>query len=225
VHDLLAGLFLTLAVIAAPVASPVPAPSAGPPLKEIGSVRSTPYCTSFYTHFNGAVHPLLQNDFTLDRINVSLENVNTLFSKIDWEQQFYDERLRLERYVNSMQQNNPVIQREINSLREAQTLPTDPERSQEIHMLAQEMQRALDKQKQISTDVAGLVQGMIDYENIHPRVLTGQPIGGITLEDLQIPPDKKNIKSYLRFDGMRDRLRDAEVMSAQHAQTVLEKYC
>ena len=218
-------LALTLGVISAPVASPVPAPSAGPPLKEIGSVRSTPYCTAFYKHFNGAVHPLLQNDFTLDRISISLDNVNTLFSKIDWEQQFYDERLRLERYVNTMQQNNVDIQREINLLRDAQTDTTDPDHTYQIHMLAQEMQRALDKQKQMSYDVFGLVQAMIDYENIHPRFLTGQPIGGITLEDLQMPPDKKNIKSYLRFDGMRDRLRDAEVRSAGYAQTVLEKFC
>ena len=218
-------LALVLAVIGAPVASPVPAPSPGPPLKEIGSVRSTPYCTAFYKHFNGAVHPLLENDFTLDRISVSLDNVNTLFSKIDWEQQFYDERYRLERYVSSMQQNNVVIQGEIDQLREAQTFSSDPERSSEIHMLAQEMQRALDKQKQMSTDVFGVVQGMIDYEEIHPRYLTGQPIGGITLQDLQLPADEKNIKSYLRFDGMRDRLRDAEVRSAEHAQTVLEKFC
>ncbi|MBV9737373.1 MAG: hypothetical protein JO177_04310 [Candidatus Eremiobacteraeota bacterium] len=218
-------LALALAVIGTPLASPVPAPSPGPPLKEIGSVRSTPYCTAFYKHFNGAVHPLLENDFTLDRISISLDNVNTLFSKIDWDQQFYDERYRLERYVSSMQQNNVVIQSEINQLREAQTFSGDPERSSEIHMLAQEMQRALDKQKQMSTDVFGIVQGMIDYENIVPRTLTGQPIGGVTLHDLQLPADEKNIKSYLRFDGMRDILRDAEVRSAAHAQTVLEKYC
>ena len=216
---------MALAVIGTPLASPVPAPSPGPPLKEIGSVRSTPYCTAFYKHFNGAVHPLLENDFTLDRISISLDNVNTLFSKIDWDQQFYDERYRLERYVSSMQQNNVVIQSEINQLREAQTFSGDPERSSEIHMLAQEMQRALDKQKQMSTDVFGIVQGMIDYENIVPRTLTGQPIGGVTLHDLQLPADEKNIKSYLRFDGMRDILRDAEVRSAAHAQTVLEKYC
>ncbi len=222
---MIARLILTLAVISAPVASPVPAPSPGPPLKEIGSVRSTPYCTAFYNHFNGAVHPLLQNDFTLDRISVSLDNVNNLFSKIDWEEQFYDERLRLEHYVTTMQQNNVVIQREINSLREAQTFSTDPERSSDIHMLAQEMQRALDKQKQMSTDVFGLVQAMIDYAGIHPRYLTGQPIGGISLQDLQMPTEAKDIKSYLRFDGMRDRLRDAEVRSAQYAQTVLEKFC
>ncbi|MBV8689312.1 MAG: hypothetical protein JOZ59_04315, partial [Candidatus Eremiobacteraeota bacterium] len=87
---MIAALLLTLAVISTPAASPAPSSSPEPPLKEIGSVRSTPYCTAFYKHFNGAVHPLLQNDFTLDRISVSLDNVNALFSKIDWEQQFYD---------------------------------------------------------------------------------------------------------------------------------------
>ncbi|MBV9402960.1 MAG: hypothetical protein JO018_04435 [Candidatus Eremiobacteraeota bacterium] len=222
---MIATLLLTLAVITTPVASPAPSPSPLPALKEIGSVRSTPYCTSFYKHFNGAVHPLLQNDFTLDRISVSLDNVNSLFSKIDWEQQFYDERLRLEHYVNSMQQNNVAIQSEINQLREAQTFSSDPDHTLQIHMLAQEMQRALDKQKQMSYDVFGLVQAMIDYENTMPKTLTGQPIGGISLEDLQMPPDKKNIKSYLRFNGMRDILRDAEVRSAGYAQTILEKFC
>jgi hypothetical protein len=217
---------VTLAILTPPAQSP--APSASPsasPLKEIGSVRSTPYCTSFYKHFNAVVHPLLENDFTLDRISISLDNVNNVFSKIDWEEQFYDERVRLERYVGTMQQNNVEIQREINLLREGQTLSADPQRSFEMHMLAQELQRALDKQKQMSTDVFGVVQGMIDYQEIHPRLLTGQPIGGISLQDLQLPKDAKDIKSYLRFDGMRDRLRDAEVLSAQHAQTVLEKYC
>jgi len=226
---MLTALSLILAIITtpalAPAPSPTPAGSAAEPLKEIGSVRSTPYCTSFYTHFNAVVRPLLENDFTLDRVSISLDNVNTLFSKIDWDQQFYDERLRLERYVQSMQQKNVEIQREINLLREGQTLSSDPEKTSELHLLAQELQRALDKQKQMSTDAFGIVQGMIDYEDLHPATLTGRPIGGISLQDLQLPKDAKDIKSYLRFDGMRDRLHDAEVMSAQHAQNVLEKYC
>lgn len=204
---------------------PTPSPSSSPaPLKEIGSVRSTPYCTSFYAHFNAAVHPMLQNDLTLNQVSGSLDNINALFSKIDWEQQFYDERLRMMNAVAALEHNNFEIQREVNALRQGEKFSNDPMKAKEMHMLAQELQRALDKQKQMATDLGGVVHAMMDYD-IAPEKLTGRPIGGFSLEELAMPKDAKNIKSYLRFDGMRDRLHDAEVKAAQHAQAVVESYC
>ena len=222
-HALLAALALS-ATPAAPSPSPSPTPS-GPPLKEIGTVNAVgSYCATFYRRFNAVVHPMLENDATLDRVSVTLDDINEVFGKTNREQLFYDQRLRMMKYVSDLEANTWIIQREVNNLREAQTYTTDPVKSKEMHMLAQELQRALDKQKQMSTDLMGIVHVMMDFK-ITPDDLTGQPLGDFTFEKFNLPKDAKDLKSYLRFNGMRDRLRDAERMSADHAETIMQKFC
>jgi len=214
--------FFALASAAGP--SPSPSPSPTPlPLKEIGSVRSTPYCSAFYGHFNAAVHPMLVNDLALDHINVSLKHQNELFKDINWEQEFISERLTMEKNVQTLIDNNGIIQKEVNDLRKGETMTSDQAQSHEIHMLAQELQRALDKQKQLQVDLLSVMHVMMDFDLT--KQMTAQEKMDATLGDLSKPPDLLDIKKIMRFDGMRDRLHDAEGMAAGHASTILEKYC
>lgn len=217
-------LALSILVALASVGSPTPAPSPStPPLKEIGSVRSTPYCSAFYGHFNAAVRPMLQNDIALDRIDVSLQHQNKLFKDLNYEQEFMDERLVMEKNVQTLIENNGLIQKEVNDLRKGQTMTTDKEQAHEIHMLAQELQRALDKQKQLQVDLLSVVHVMMEYDFM--KQPTAQEKMNQTLDDLSEPPDMLDIKKVMRFNGMRDRLHDAEGMAAGHASTILQKYC
>ena len=220
---------LPLVLAAAVAASPVPSPSAtavpASALKEIVNVTAVnPYCASFYRHFNAVVRPIVANDLTLDGVSVSLDEVDSLFSTNNWEQRFYDERLRMERYVASMQENDVVAQREVNALREGMKNSADPVRQRQMHALAQEVQRAVDKQKQMTTDLLGVVHAMIDF-NIDPEKAAMAPIGNFSMEELEMPKDAKDIKSYLRFNGMRDVLRDAELKSATLATDILNDGC
>jgi len=205
------------------VAAPSPAPTAAPILKEIGSVHVSSYCTAFYRNFNAAVHPLLQNDATLEQTSAALDGVNNLWSALNWDQKFIDERLRLEKYVGSLLVSTHDVQMEVNQLRQGERETNDPQRAQAMHMLAQELQRAVDKQVQMTTDLHWLVVGMMDFD-IASTELT-HPLGGITLADMRIPAQGKDIKAYLRFDGMRDRLRDAETKAAGWAGSIVQNYC
>lgn len=186
-------------------------------------MRSTPYCSAFYGHFNAAVRPMLANDLALDHINVSLKHQNELFKDINWEQEFVAERLTMEENVQALIDNNGIIQKEVNDLRKGETMTPDKEQSHEIHMLAQELQRALDKQKQLQVDLLSVVHVMMDFDLT--KQMTAQEKMEAMLDDLSKPKDLLDIKKVMRFDGMRDRLHDAEGMAAGHASTILEKYC
>ncbi|MFN2527650.1 MAG: hypothetical protein ABR584_02930 [Candidatus Baltobacteraceae bacterium] len=217
-------LVLIFLVALASASSPSPSPSPAPvPLKEIGSVRSTPYCSAFYGHFNAAVHPMLVNDVALDHINVSLEHQNELFKDVNWEQEFIAERLTMQKNVQTLIDNNGIIQKEVNDLRKGETMTSDKEQSHEIHMLAQELQRALDKQKQLQVDLLSVVHVMMDFDL--SKQMTAKEKMDATLDDLSKPADLLDIKKVMRFDGQRDRLHDAERMAADHAATILQKYC
>lgn len=185
---------------------------------------ASPYCSSFSEHFNAIVNPMIENDRTLDQVSVSLDDINTLFAKPDREIRFYNERLNLQKYVGALIVNNTLLQKEINKLREGEKLSADPGRVHEVHMLAQELQRAYDKQHQMQIDLLSVHHAMVDF-NLSGRPILGQPLGDVTLESLSEPSAAKDIKYLLRFNGLRDRLRDAEGMAAGHAQTIVQRYC
>jgi hypothetical protein len=210
-----------LATIVAPATpGPVPSPSATP-LRTIATVKSTPYCTAFAAHFNGAVQPMLVNDRTLDSVSVSLDDIDSIFHKPDFAIRFGAERAKLTKYVDDLQKNLPFMQTQINQLRAGEALTKDAGARQEMHQLAQELQRAYDKQKQLATDLLGVVQAMMqtDTSNVDPTDARGE------LADMQLPADMKSTKSYLRFDGQRDVIGDAEDKAGDLAIDEAEKYC
>lgn|GEM_PF-5354424 len=186
-------------------------------------MRSTPYCSAFYGHFNAAVHPMLVNDVALDHINVSLKHQNELFKDVNWEQEFIAERLIMQKNVQTLIDNNGIIQKEVNDLRKGETMTSDKQQSHEIHMLAQELQRALDKQKQLQVDLVSVVYVMMDFDLT--TQMTAKEKMEATLDDLSKPPDLLDIKKVMRFDGLRDRLHDAEGMAADRAAAILQNYC
>lgn len=210
-----AALFLAFA-LATPMPSRPPAP-----LKTIVTVRTSPYCSALARHFNRIVTPMLANDRTLESVGVSLDRINALFDKIDYVSRFTGERLKMEKYVGTLQDSLPEMQTQINQLRAAQTLTSDPARAAEMHLLAQELQRAYDKQRQLSIDLLGVVHAMMDFDitNAHRQTPMER------LEALSVPADARNLKSYLRFDGQRDRLADAESKAADIALDIEENVC
>lgn len=166
---------------------------------------------------------MIENDGTIEHVNVTLAHINTLFDELNWEARFYEARLDLIKQVDVLTANNVIIQREINELRRGQTLSGDAAHVQSMHMLAQELQRAYDKQMQLATDLHGVVIAMVDYK--YPKDDLGQPLPHGNIEEATIPQNGKDIKALLRWDGMRDRMYDAQRMAANWAEQVSSTYC
>jgi len=164
---------------------------------------------------------MAENDRTLDQVSVSLDEVNTLFDHIDYVSRFTTERLRMERYVGALQRSLPAMQEQINALRRAENLTKDAAQAHEMHMLAQELQRAYDKQRQMSIDLFGVMQAMMDFDIMNaPR-----PTPMERLQALDAPKDARDVKSYLRCDGVRDRLADAEAKAGDLAFDIATTIC
>lgn len=166
---------------------------------------------------------MIDNNATLEHIGGTLVRINTLFDEIDWESRFYQARLDLMKHVDMLEASNQVVQTEINQLRRGQNLTTDPARAHSLHMLAQEMQRAYDKQMQLTFDLHNVVLTMMDYE--FPASDLGQPMPHANVKENFIPKDEKDLRALLRWDGMRDRMYDAQHLAANWAQQVSADYC
>lgn len=216
---LLPTLVLALASVVTPAASASPAPV----LKTIVTVKSSPYCNSLAQHFNAAFVPMYANDRTLDHVDTQLVAVDDSFATTDYVQNYVKAREKLGADVKKLDASLNSIQTEINQLRQGEKLTTDPQSAQQLHMAAQELQRAFDKQRAMSYDLHSLLLAMFDYnpgwDNMH------HPIGGNDLQTREMPSEMKNIKSYLRFDGQRDIIRDAENKAVDIAYDIATTKC
>ncbi len=211
---------LALAILLAAAAPPSPSPSPEATLRTIASVRSTPYCTSLANHFNGTVAPMLANDRTLDGVSVQLDDINSVFTKPDYQIRYADERAKLIRYVGDLQKNLPYMQQQINALRSGERLTKDADQAKAIHMLAEKLQLAYNKQYQLSQDLLGVARAMMDFKpgpdaNSYENQLAEQ----------SKPAEMRDVKSYLKFNGQRDVIADAEDKSADLALGIAGKYC
>ena len=213
---------LLTAILAVVIPSPAPSPSPSPhELKTIITVVSSPYCNSLAQHFNGAMTPMLANDRTLDAVSVQLDDLNVLFNKPDYVQQFLHVRDRLGRQETELNQSLATIQREINQLRNGAQLTTDKDAADQIHQAAQELQTAYDKQRQLSIDLQGMYEAMLNYPitRVHPS------LGGFNEAEMTMPADERNVKSYLRFDGQRDAIARSEEKAVDIALSAAETNC
>lgn len=213
-------------ILAAATASPSPAPSpsATPQklnIKTIATVKTTPYCSNLGEHFNRIVQPMLANDVVLDRTGVALDKVTQNLRSPDFAIRFAQSRADLAKYVDTLMKSLPDMQSQINQLRSGEKLTADPDQAKQMHMLAQELQRAYNKQMQLTNDLHGVLQGMMEFDTSHYDPTSTQNL----FEDLSMPKDMKDVKSYLRFDGQRDVLTDAENKAGDIAVDVAEKYC
>lgn len=207
---------------ASPSPEPTSVPSGAPRvLRTIVTVKSSPFCSALGRHFNAAFSPMLANDRTLDGVSTQLDDLNGLFKGLDYAQRFLAVRRRLEAYDDQLLRSLPAMQDEINKLREGEKLTTDPEAAKQMHLTAQELQRAYDKQRAMAIDLQGIVQGLMQYDITRPV-----PIGGDTIENqTTLPKERKDIKSYLRFDGQRDVIADAENKAVDIAYDLVQKSC
>lgn len=223
----LAAFALLLAVIppqavstAGPSGSPSPAASAAP-LHTIATVKSSPYCSSLVTHFNGAMRPMIANDYALDRVDDQLVDLKSLFKSLDYAQKYTTVRVKLVGLVGDMQKRLPPLQTEINDLRDGEKLTNDPADAKKMHALAEKMQLAYNKQYQLTNDLLSLAQGMMDYNQLAGY----HPLNGQDAETLAMPDDMKDMKSYLKFDGQRDVIRSAESDAGDIAYDIATTVC
>jgi len=162
---------------------------------------------------------MLANNVTLDHVGVQLDDFNTLFNKPDFALRFGGVRTKLVAYDGALLKSLPQIQSEINALRSAETMTTDPDAAKAIHAMAQELQRSYDKQHAITIDLQGVIQGMMDYDvNAHDP-------DEFNVYEASLPKDEKDIKVYLRFDGERDIINDAENKAVDLAYDTAVKQC
>jgi hypothetical protein len=202
------------------VVIPAPSPTAQP-LKTIITVVSSPYCNSLADHFNGALVPMLANDHTLDGVSLQLDDLNTLFSELNYEQQFLHVRDVLGRQETALNQSLAAIQREINQLRDGSRLTTDPQAAAEVHQAAQDLQTAYDKQRQLAIDLQGMYQAMLTYpiSRVHPA------LGGFDPEEMRMPADMRDVKSYLKFNSQRGTIADSEDKAVDIAYSAAQANC
>ena len=209
---------LVTAILAVMVPTATPSPH---PPKTIITVVSSPYCRSLAEHFNDALVPMLANDRTLDGVSVQLDDFNTMFDSPNYVQQFLHIRDTLGRQETILNRSLPLIQQEINALREGARLSTDPQAAAEIHDAAQDLQAAYDKQRQLSIDLYNMYLTLLQTNpnRFHPT------LGGFDPQDMAAPEEARNIKSYLRFDGQRDVIAVNEGKAADTALAAADKYC
>jgi hypothetical protein len=197
--------------------TPTPAPSQ---LKTIVNVRSTPFCTSIAQHFNAAVGPMLANDRVLDQIRPQLVDLNDVFDHPDYQIRYSGIRVKLMGQVAQLQKSLPFMQQQINQLRAGEALTKDPQDAKSIHQIAEKLQLAYNKQMQLETDLTGVVRAMMDY---HPP--ENLDVAQEELAQSQMPQEMRDIKSYLRFDGQRDVIDQAENAAADSTITLVEHTC
>ena len=163
---------------------------------------------------------MMANDRTLDLVEVQLDDLNDVFNKPDYAIRYAGERAKMIDYVGKLQKNLPYIQQQINLLRNGETLTKDADESHAMHMLAEKLQLAYNKQYQLATDLTGVTQAMMqfrpgpDADSVQNQLATSW-----------MPADMRDIKSYLRFNGQRDVIADAEDKSADMALDIAGKYC
>jgi hypothetical protein len=222
-----AALALLLAFIPPPVvstspstASPAPASSTSP-LHTIATVKSSPYCTSLVTHFNGAMRPLIANDYSLDRVDDQLIDLKSVFNSPNYAQKYTTVRVQMIKLVGDIEKRLPGEQTEVNNLRDGEKLTKDPAEAAKMHKLAEKMQQAYNHQFQLANDLLSLAQGMMQYDPL----AGDHPLGGQDAETLAMPDDMKDMKSYLKFDGQRDVIRTAESDAGDIAYDIATSDC
>lgn len=166
------------------------------------------------------MQPILGNDRTLDEIDPQLANLDDVFNHPDYQIRYSRVRRHLIVYVDQLQKSLPYIQQQINELRQGASLTKDAQDAAQLHDIAAGLQHAYDKQKQLSTDLTGVAQAMMEYSPPADLDVAQQQMA-----ESQIPPQMRDIKSYLRFDGQRDAITQAENAAADSAITLVENRC
>jgi hypothetical protein len=234
----LSSLVLVLALLLpVPAASPAvsPSPSAGPgvsvtpdasasprtPLKTIVTVKSSPYCSALEDHFNSALVPMIANDRVFTTVDGQLDDMNNMFKYPNYIDRFVVLRTKLLKETGVLENSLKPIQQQIDALRNSATLSTDPVEQKQMRDAASQLQDAYKHQFQLSTDLTGLAQAMMQY-----NIFRGSaPLGGWTPYDNTLPEDEKNIKSYLKYGKQLKSIDDAENGAVDIAYAIATDHC
>jgi hypothetical protein len=192
------------------------------PLHEIGHARArSAYCAALEVHFNGAARSLLAHDASIGLIDHTLGDVTHSFDELAGDLHRYDLRLRLAAYVQSILRDIPAGQAEVNALRRASALTTDPRLAKTTHDLAAAMQRGLDRQRQIAIDASGAVQALQEFDGERASSTASYPLPGTYDPEAAAKPSAElDIKEYLRLRELEDRIGDAEGAASELAETI-----
>ncbi len=163
---------------------------------------------------------MIANDRTLDLVDPQLAGLTDVFHHPDYQIRYSGVRAKLVKYVADLQNSLPAMQQEINRLRQGQTLTKDQQDARDMHQIAEKLQLAYNKQMQLTIDLGGVVRAMMDYQPPADLDVSGQE-----LAEAQMPQDMRDIKTYLRFDGQRDVIDQAENAAADSAITLAERRC
>jgi len=201
--------------------SPAPSESPRAPLKTIVTVKSSPYCSALADHFNSALVPMVANDRVFTVVDTQLDDMNNMFKYPNYIDRFVVLRTKLLKETNVLENSLRPIQQQIDQLRTSATLSTDPAEQKQMRDAASQLQDAYKHQFQLSTDLTGLAQAMMQY-NIFRG---GHPLGGWTPYDNTLPEDEKNIKSYLKYDRQLKSIDDAENGAVDIAYSIAQDHC
>ena len=213
---------LVVALVAPATASPSPAPApTARPLKTIVTVVSSPYCNALASNFMGAFVPMHGNDVTFDSVSVQLDDMNEMFKYPDYANRFLDLRTKIVKESDALIKSLHPIRLQIDALRQAASLSSDPAAAQEMRDTAVQLEAAYQHQFQLSTDLTSLAQSMLQYD-----ITAGvHPLGGWTPQEQAMPADEKNIKVYLHFDKQRTSINDAEGRAVDLAYDIAQTRC
>jgi hypothetical protein len=119
----------------------------------------------------------------------------------------------------------PAAQSEINALRKSAALTSDPDQAKATKALAKAMQKALDRQKQIADDTQNIIYALMEtHDNTrYSKELATRLTGGAD-PYLETPTlDLRDVRGYLKYQTLLDRIGDYEGESARLADTVAAK--
>ncbi|MBC5810559.1 MAG: hypothetical protein GIW95_06870 [Candidatus Eremiobacteraeota bacterium] len=211
------------AAVATPQATSTPKAA----LREIGRIRAqTPFCRAFTDHFNASARTMLGNDDEISYVDFTFGSIENHFKARAGELLFYDDRVKLIAYVKALQTALPGLQAEINALRKSAALTTDPENAKAARDVAAQLQKSYDRQRQIAIDSLGVIHAMMDYSIGNTKASTSiqTNVPGGYDEYLQTtPPERRDVRSYLKLHQQMDRIGDAEAAAAITAETVAER--
>jgi hypothetical protein len=211
-------------ILAALLAVTLPAPSTSPGVpRTIITVKSSPYCNSLATHFNNALVPMLANDRDFQKVGIQLDDLNQVFTDPgpNYQQEYLHARDMIGKQEEIVNNSLSAIQAEINALRQASALTTDPDASAQVHLAAQNLQTAYDHQRQLAIDLQELHHFMLSY----PLSRVRPAMGGFSQQDMNAPEAERNIKTYLHFDPQVDIISINEGRAADVALGIADKYC
>jgi len=203
-------------------ASPTPSPSPTPRvLKTIATVISSPYCNALAEHFNSALVPMLANDRVFTTVQVQLTDFNTLWKYPDYADRYVKTRIEIVSESDKLVKSLRAIQAQIDQLRQAASLSTDPQAIAQMQEAARNLQDAYNHQFQLSTDLTSLAQNMMDYDVFaHPH-----PLGGWTPYDNTLPQAEKDIKVYLHYEKQITSIDTSEDKAVDIAYTAATTHC